>query len=107
MKILIVEGIATSGKSTVINKLTEQLSNYEVLVVSEAETHIPIMEQPAGIHIKHFEKLLNEKLTGNPDLIIFDRLYLTQAFRANVSLDAYKSIEDALSELDCLTVYLK
>ena len=43
MKLLIIEGIATSGKSTVIDKLRGILGDIQIAVYSESETHVPII----------------------------------------------------------------
>ncbi len=107
MKILILEGIATSGKSTITDALKEHLSNLDIRVASEVETHIPIMKQPNELHVTFYENLINRLVAEKPKLIIFDRLYLTQAFRAGVSLTKYSEIENILSKHSVLTVFLK
>jgi thymidylate kinase len=107
MKILILEGIATSGKSTITDRIREQLVGMSVRVVTEEETHIPIMKQTSELHITFFEELIKRLVTDKPNLIIFDRLYLTQAFRAGVSLEEYSDLENVLSKYDTLTVFLK
>lgn len=107
MKILILEGIATSGKSTLTASLKEQLPGLNVRVASEAETHVPIMEQTNELHVPFFEDLIKKLVIEKPELIIFDRLYLTQAFRAGASLTKYAAIEDLLAQYGALTVFLK
>jgi thymidylate kinase len=107
MKLLIIEGIATSGKSTIIELLCKKLSDKQVKVYGEPDTHVPIMELPAELHLAFFKSLLNEALNRQVELIIFDRFYLTQAFRAKVDLTAYKAIEEKLMPFDSLTVFLK
>lgn len=107
MKILILEGIATSGKSTIANCIKEQLVGMTVRVASEAETHIPIMKQTDKLHATFFENLINQCTAEKPELIIFDRLYVTQAFRAGVSLKEYSELESTLSKYGTLTVFLK
>jgi thymidylate kinase len=107
VKILILEGIATSGKSTVTDTIREHLSGLAIRVVSEAETHVPIMKQTNELHVTFFKSLINQSTTMKSDLIIFDRLYLTQAFRAGVSLAEYSDLENMLSGHGALTVFLK
>jgi len=107
MKILILEGIATSGKSTITDRIGEQLVGLSVRVATEEETHIPIMKQTSKLHITFFEDLIKRLVNEKPELIIFDRLYLTQAFRAGVSIEEYSDLENALSKYDTLTVFLK
>jgi len=107
MKILILEGIATSGKSTITESIKEQLVGLTVQTVSEEETHIPIMKQVNELHISFFKNLIERLAAEEPELIIFDRLYLTQAFRAGASLTEYSAIENLLSKYDTLTVFLE
>jgi thymidylate kinase len=107
MKILILEGVATSGKSTIADKIKEQLAGLSVRVVTEEETHIPVMKKTNELHIMFFEYLVKRLVNEKPELIIFDRLYLTQAFRAGVSIEKYSDLENLLSKYDTLTVFLK
>ncbi len=107
MKILILEGIATSGKSTVISGLQKSLAALKVVVVGESETHIPIMKETSNKHEEFFKSLINQQVSKQPDLLIFDRLYLTQAFRAKCSVKDYAEIEDVLAEYSPLTIFLK
>lgn len=107
MKILIIEGIATSGKSTIIGMLQKQLSNQNVVVATEEETHVPIMEKRDELHIEFFVDLLNKLIENQPDVLICDRLYLTQAFRAKCSVSDYSEIEELLSKYSPLTIFLK
>lgn len=107
MKILIIEGIATSGKSTIISSLQNELSNLNVVVATEEETHVPIMKKRDELHIQYFLELLDRLIGNRPDLLICDRLYLTQAIRAKVSLSEYREIEDKLLGFDTTTVFLK
>ncbi len=107
MKILILEGIATSGKSTLTKSIKEQLPGLIVRVATEAETHEPIMEQTEELHVPFFENLIEKLTIEKPELIVFDRLYLTQAFRAGARLAEYSAIENLLSQHDALTVFLR
>lgn len=107
MKVLIFEGIATSGKSTIIAKLKENLPDINIRTAEEAETHIPIMEKKTGKHIEFFKSLVSKLTSEKPDVLIFDRLYLTQAFRAKCDLDEYKEVEQLLSAHSTISVFLK
>lgn len=108
MKILIFEGIATSGKSTVVNKLVKALpKNLKVIEADEEVTHVPIMEQRKELHIDFFEDLIRKLTGGKPDVLIIDRLYMTQAFRAKCGLDAYKNLEEFLLPFNPTTIFLK
>lgn len=107
MKILIVEGIATSGKSSLIQKIREQLGESRVQVYGEPETHIPIMDRVNELHIGHFKSLLLDATESNADLIIFDRFHFTQAFRAKADTAKYSEIEDLLAKQKTLVAYLR
>jgi thymidylate kinase len=107
MKLLILEGVATSGKSTVISGIRERLSGLTVRVAGEPETHIPIMKQTDELHIAFFEDLINRLVAEKLNLIIFDRLYLTQAFRAGVTLDKYSGLENSLASMGAITAFLR
>ena len=107
MKLLILEGIATSGKSSVIDAMKTRLVNHNVRVVAESETHEPIMKMTHELHVSFFEELIKKSIAEEPELIIFDRLYLTQAFRAGVSLTEYSDLESMLAKLNTLTIFLK
>jgi thymidylate kinase len=107
MKILIIEGIATSGKSSLVNKLTELLKEKKLLVLGEPDTHIPIMGKTDELHIEFFKSLINDAVQSDADLVIFDRLHYTQAYRARASVAEYSEIEDLLATNDTLVAYLQ
>jgi len=107
MKILIVEGIATSGKSSLIRKISELLKNQKLIVVGEPATHEPIMGTPNDLHIEFFRSLIDNATKSDADLVIFDRLHLTQACRANASIAQYSEVEELLTAQKTLVVYLR
>jgi tRNA uridine 5-carbamoylmethylation protein Kti12 len=95
MKTLIFEGIATSGKSTITDYLVKSLKDEMTIeLATEEQTHEPIMEQRSNLNTLFFQKLINKLTLKHPDLLIFDRLYITQAYRAESNLAAYSAIED-------------
>lgn len=107
MRTLIFEGIATSGKSTIVGELEKSLSaKLKVRVAREDETHVPIMNDRDGLHIEFFKDLLVTLSSASPDLIILDRLYMTQAFRAKCDIDDYKDLEEFLRQFNPLTIFL-
>ena len=65
------------------------------------------MKQTKELHIAVFKDLIKRLINEKPGLIIFDRLYLTQAFRAGVSISEYSELENILSKYDTITVFLK
>lgn len=107
MKVLIFEGIATSGKSTVITHLKNGLPRLQVLVAGESDTHEPIMEERLDKHIGFFKELIHRMSSTKPDVLIFDRLYLTQAFRAKCDISDYSEIEELLRKHSPITIFLK
>jgi thymidylate kinase len=108
MKTLIFEGIATSGKSTITNRLVKSLKDeMKIELATEAQTHEPIMDQRSELHIPFFEDLIKRLTLKNPDLLIFDRFYITQAYRAKCSLAEYSAVENALLPLNPHTIILK
>lgn len=106
MNILIFEGIATSGKSTLMEGLQNEVNGL-VKLVGEPETHIPIMHETEKLHEQFFIDLIEKCVAAKPDLLIFDRLYLTQAFRAHASLSQYPDVEDLLKRCNARIVFLK
>src|SRR3981081_1513787 len=107
MHVIIFEGIATSGKSTLIERLKEKfLKSLNTEVFGEEQTHEPIMKDTHDPNVPFFKSLL-AKVEEDSELIIFDRLYLTQAFRAGINLDVYAEIEKELQTYSPLTVFLK
>lgn len=107
MKILIIEGIATSGKSSLIKQVAELLNGSQLRLYSESETHIPIMDKPNELHKEFFKSLLHGAAKSNADLVVFDRFHFTQAFRAKADTSQYAEIEDLLSEQKTLVAYLQ
>lgn len=107
MKILIIEGIATSGKSSLVENLSELLSDRKLAVFGELNTHIPIMNKPDELHIQFFKSLLADAVKTNADLVIFDRFHYTQAFRAKADINQYSEVEDLLRQQETLVAYLQ
>jgi thymidylate kinase len=105
---LIFEGIATSGKSTVIDYLVKSLKDEMTIeLATEEQTHMPIMAQRNEPHTIFFENLINKLTLKHPDLLIFDRLYITQAYRTKSDLVEYTSIENTLMPHSPHTIILK
>ena len=108
MKMIIFEGIATSGKSTITDRLVKALpASLSVSIKDESFTHIPIMKKTDDINLDFFKNLLAETIKEQKDIVIFDRLYLTQAFRSKSNLGDYEQIEEILSPLNAMTVFLE
>jgi thymidylate kinase len=109
MKILILEGIATSGKTTIKNKLEKYFDSKDLdyLVVEEDKTLMPILHNTdKKIGINHLRKVIKKTLEQKKDILIFDRLYFTHIFRTKSSIDDFKSIENLVKK-SSLLVFLK
>ena len=111
MKILILEGIATSGKTTVKNKLVNffKKRGLNYLVIEEDKTLMPILNNTdADISINHLNKILKKVLFPKKEvIIIFDRLYFTHIFRTKSSLKDFKEIESLLSKKNAFVAFFK
>lgn len=78
-----------------------------VELATEEQTHIPIMSQRNELNTLFFEDLINQLTLKHSDLLIFDRLYITQAYRAKSNLSEYASTEKALTPYSPHTIILK
>ena len=108
MKTIILEGIATSGKSTITNLLIKALpTSLRILVKDESSTHVPIMEDIGDTHVDFFKNLILEASRQQVDVIIFDRLYVTQAFRSKSNLNHYAEVDEVLLPINPMTILLK
>ena len=74
-------------------------------VFSEAQTNEPIMGDTSNTNLSFYKSLLSE-IDQDSDLVIFDRLYLTQAYRAKITLNSYAEIENELRAYTPTTVCL-
>jgi thymidylate kinase len=109
MKTLIFEGIATSGKSTIIDKLVAELSQAKtVKIVPETETLLAIVDNTdKDVSISHLKTLIGKVYEEKYDVVVFDRLYLTQIFRTHSEVMDYHVIEDMLNQFSPTTIFLK
>ncbi len=107
MKILILEGIATSGKSSLVEKISALLGKDKLVVLGEPDTHIPIMKKTDELHIEFFKSLVTDAIKQDASLIIFDWLHFTQAYRANADIARYSEVEDLLAAQQTLVAYLE
>jgi thymidylate kinase len=107
MYIVIFEGIATSGKSTVIRELAKALALYKVVIFGEPETHFPIKDDRTGLHLAFFQGLIQRFQQTNVDIVLVDRLYMTQAFRAAARMSDYVAIEQQLLNSGAETIVLE
>ena len=108
-KIIILEGIATSGKTTLKNKLLEYFAatNHKVAVVGEEQTLMPILHnKDKTAALKLLDEVIKNALAGDGEIIIFDRLYFTHIFRTHSTAQDFYAVTDLLSKHKALIVLL-
>jgi len=109
MKLIILEGIATSGKTTVKNKVMTLLAEKGLTfsVVEEDETLMPILNNTdKQVSLDLLKKTIKKALREEKDYIIFDRLFFTHIIRTKSSLKDFREIESMI-EKQALLVFLK
>lgn len=106
MKLIILEGIASSGKTTLERLLAETLPNSKI--VAESETLMPLINnRDHKLAIEYLEKVIELMQGESVDYLIIDRFHLTHAFRTNAPLKEFSSVEDGLRRLgDALVILL-
>lgn len=101
MKIIIFEGIAASGKTSVIEEVTKILQEQKIAfsVIPEAETLLPLLgNTEKEKSIEFIKKILAKSIGEMKDLIIFDRLYFTHIFRTNGTINDFIEIENLIRD---------
>lgn len=106
--ILIFEGIASSGKTTLIDCLASRLRERQtVSVIDEAITLLPLVgnsriDKATG----HLESVLDLVEHDTSEHVLIDRLLLTHAFRTNAKIRDFSEIEQRLRALEACIVVL-
>lgn len=105
MKVIIFEGIATSGKTTLEKLLKEGFRNVEI--ISETKTLMELIDnRDPEVALDHLQKILNEFKKKKVDILIIDRFHLTHAFRTANDLNFFNGIDEQLTAYDTLLVLL-
>ncbi len=106
MRMIILEGIAGAGKTTVRHLLLSQLVSS--VAISENETLWPLIDnRDPEIANRFLEALLPVFRRQSAENVIVDRLHLTHAFRTHTSLEPFAHFEHALQAIaDPLLVLL-
>lgn len=110
IKIIILEGIATSGKTTIKDLLIAYFKNksYSYSIVEEDEILMPFLHNTnQEVAKNHLKEIIEKYFSQNKDFLIFDRLYFTHIHRTNYDIREFKDIEDLVKDKDCLLVFLK
>jgi RimJ/RimL family protein N-acetyltransferase/thymidylate kinase len=100
-RFIILEGIATSGKTSVKNKLAEALTKRgtKFSVIEEEETLMPVLnntEREVGLAL--LRRVVARALAADDEVIIFDRLYFTHIFRTGSEHRDFAEIERLLGD---------
>jgi thymidylate kinase len=109
MKILIIEGIAASGKTTIINSLQILLSEKGVdfLVIDEKQTLMPILKKrDKENNLEFTRELLKNVLKNKKEIIIFDRFYLSHVYRSGCQVKDFESGSELLRPFNPVFVLL-
>jgi thymidylate kinase len=109
-KIIILEGIATSGKTSVKNELEKILTQrgFTFTFIEEEETLMPVLQNTDPVIANnHIVGLLNKYLPLNKDVLIFDRLYLTHIWRTGSYIEVFTESTSLLSANNVLICFLE
>lgn len=101
--VIILEGVTTTGKTTVFNNLRRfsEENNLNWVFVSEKETVISIIDSTnQDSNNEHFLNLFEEVFNKKADVYVFDRLHFSSIFKTKATIDGLKSVEDKLSEFE-------
>jgi len=105
MKIIILEGIATSGKTSIIKYLSAffDQKNFKFSIISEDKTLMPILHnQDKQVSIELLKLVIKQALTDDKEFIIFDRLFFTHIFRTNSDYSNFREIEQMIKDYTIL-----
>lgn len=108
-RVVIFEGIASSGKTTLEKMLLEELARRgSVAIIREEETLMPLFEnRDPEKAVEHLWPFVDRIVSSPEDIVIVDRLFITHAFRTRSSLEIFRSLEDKLlAQRVCLTILL-
>lgn len=101
-KIVILEGVTTTGKTTIFNNLKRfsEENGLNWVFISEEQTIIPIIDSQDKEYINaHFLKLF-KKYVSKKGVYIFDRLHLSSFFKTQATIEDFRVIENKLLEFD-------
>lgn len=109
MRTIAFEGIATSGKTTIIEHLVQLLNaaGKSHLVIREDKTIMPVLyNEEVSASLELLEKAITEAFTRPQDVYIFDRLHLTHVARTESDIATFKSIEQLLGAYNPVIILL-
>jgi len=96
MKTLIIfEGVASSGKTTLEDLLLEQTKDAEL--ITEDATLMPLIDNTdIKVAKKHLKEVLDKINSMSVPIVLLDRFHLTHIFRTKSDLDTFQEIEEYL-----------
>lgn len=103
VKVVILEGVTTTGKTSVFNNLKAfaEENNLNWVFVSEKETIIPIIDsENQKVNNEHFLDLLNKTFQKKSSVYVFDRLHFSSIFKTHATINDLAPIEDKLLKFD-------
>lgn len=109
MRFIILEGISTSGKTTLQKLLVEslQVSGSQVICLSEKQTVANILEGKKTVDESKAQLMsLLDSISNNTDYVICDRFHFAHCGSLHCSLDSFREIETRLSGIDTAIVML-
>jgi thymidylate kinase len=110
MKTIVIEGLSTSGKTTIANKVASlcEGKNLDCRIIDENTTLMPILQnRDPKVSSDHILSILKQAYSENHDLVIFDRLHLTSIAITDSSIDDFDEIEDILKKHETILVFLE
>ena len=110
MKIIILEGIATSGKTSVRNELENILTarNADYLFVEEEETLLPLLHNKSVDESADYLRVLLQKYTASrKEVLIFDRLFLTHVWRVQADIERFRDSLTMLMDVHTTICFLQ
>ncbi len=110
-QIILLEGISTSGKTTIQNLLKKYFEKKEIkaLNIDEKETigHLINGDKTLETSLKVMKKLILDNINKKYEYIVFDRFHLSNhGTIKESSFEDYKEIENLLSENSGKIIYL-
>lgn len=106
MSIIIFEGIATSGKTTLTKLLEKEFRC--IVTIAEGETLMGLIDnKDKRIAHSHLSHLLDGLEKRKDTTFIIDRFHLTHAFRTGTALSSFADIEGRLQDHSALLVFLR
>lgn len=104
-RILIFEGVATSGKTTLEKLVAGRLPGS--FIVRENETLMPLIDnRDPEVALSHLQNLVKSMDANPAPVLIVDRFHLTHAFRTHADLKEFSPIEEDLRKMADVTLIL-